>query len=103
MAEAVKNLKVPVMSALAYPPTMAWVPMELAALNFIGNMAFMAFGIVFFNMSPLFFMGTTLGLHIFFIFVAVKEPHIVTISKARGKHKTSTVNLAPTGNVKYVP
>ena len=96
--------KSPVLQAVANPATMLLIPFEMAIMNVVASIVialllFMLFGF------PMFF-GVLIAIlnHIWLIYVAQRDQHIVTVLRAMGRYKRHTANLIPTKRgAKYVP
>ncbi len=93
----------PVFQAVAYPPTMIYIPVELAGANVGLNVAMMLVSMVTFDITPLFWLITTIIGHVVLMFVCSREPHLVMLMRCIGGVKQRSRNLIGTRNVKYVP
>lgn len=93
----------PVLHAVAYPATMVFVPVELAAANIALNVAAMLISMVTYDITPFLWVITTIGGHLTLLFMCSKEPHLVSLMRCIGRVKQRSRNIISTRNVKYVP
>jgi type IV secretory pathway VirB3-like protein len=92
-----------ILKAVAYPQTMFWVPLPLAAANFGIFMLLMIFGWGFFRLNPLGVVIMMLIVHVLIAAKAQQEPHLANLIQARGKIAGRTKNLIPAKGKKYIP
>lgn len=93
----------PILNAVAYPPTMLFVPVELAGMNAAINAVLMLVGTASFEIPPFIWLFTGIGIHIFLIGVTSRDAHIVSVLKATGMARRKSTNIVPSRGVKYVP
>ena len=92
-----------ILTAVAYAPTLFFVPRELAIMNIAVNMILMLMAIVLELAPPLVFMATIVTGHAVFAMLSFREPHIVNLARAVGKARNSTSNLVRSRHTKFVP
>lgn len=98
-----KRYASPVLKAVAYPPTMMFVPVELAVLNMGVNAVFLAISNSLISLPPIIWLGTAIVGHILLIGVVSRDAHIVGVLRAIAQAKRSSQNIIPARGVKYVP
>lgn len=99
-----KPLTTQVLSAVAYHPTMLFIPVELAGMNIAVNVALMLLCLKIFNLSPAIWLLTIVGAWIAMAIAHTRDAHTVTLMRARGSFKQHSTNIVPTDEgVKYVP
>lgn len=93
----------PILTAVAYPPTMLFVPVELAGGNVAINIMLMVFGTVILDLSPLIWLFTSVAGHVILLVLSFREPHIVMMMRALGTSRQQSRNIVKPEGVKYVP
>ena len=98
------QLTTKVLSAVAYHPTMLFIPVELAGMNIAINVALMLISLYMFDLSPVIWLFTIIGAWVAMAIAHSRDPHGVQMLKAIGTFKRNSINLVPTDDgVKYVP
>ena len=98
-----KRYSSPVLSAVAYPPTMLFAPLELAGMNAGLNSALMLIGTAALGLPPFVWLFTAIAGHIALITWGSRDPHLVGILRAAGTARRRSKNIVPAQGVKYVP
>ena len=93
----------PVLTAVAYPSTVLYVPTEVAGLIVAGHAFLMALSAVFLGLNPVIFLVTITACWIAGFAAFERDPHVVSLLQAAGKFKRKTRNIVPSRGVKYVP
>ena len=93
----------PVLNAVAYPPTMMFVPVQLAGLNIGINVGLMMLGMAAADIPPIPFLVIAIAGHVAMATWSARDAHLVTLAKAIGMRKQSSRNIIPARGVKYVP
>lgn len=93
-----------VLTAVAYPPTMMFVPVELAAVNIGVHGALWMIVTLLGIMGPIPLLCSLILAHVLFAVMAGRNPHIVSMAKAIALSKNRTRNLIPEPDgAKFVP
>lgn len=92
-----------ILTAVAYPPTMLFVPVELAGGNVAFNIILMVIGTVILDLSPLIWLFTAVAGHAILLVLSFREPHIVSMMRAIGTSKHQSRNIVKSEGMKYVP
>ena len=83
-------MKEPILRAVAMPPRLFWAPFAPAATNAFGVQLPMAlFTQAFIDINPLWFVVTTVLVHIGLIMLGVREPHLSKMMASQGKFMKS--------------
>lgn len=93
----------PVLTAVAYPATMLYVPIEVAGLIVAGHAFLMALSAVLLGLNPVVFLVTLTACWIAGVAAFQRDPHLVSLLQAAGRFKRKTHNIVPSRGVKYVP
>jgi hypothetical protein len=97
-------LRIPVLSAVAYTPTMLFVPIEMAGVNIAVHVCFMLLSLGLLGLSPVLFLPTLVAGHLLMMVLHSRDPHLVSLGRARASWPQSSQNLAGVaGGVKFVP
>jgi type IV secretory pathway VirB3-like protein len=97
------HLESAIREAVAYPPTLLFVPVELAGLNLAVHIGFMLLAFIAFGISPAIWLVSAVVCHIVLIVLSSRDAHIVNYAKAIGRSKPKSENIVPSEGVKYVP
>lgn len=93
----------PVMKAVAYHPTVLFIPPELAGLNVAAHVMLMMIVVAVLDWSPIGPFVSAIVCHVLLIFAYMRDNHIVSLARAIGGSKHRTRNIIPTEGVRYVP
>jgi len=98
------GIRAQVLTAVAYQPTMLFVPMQLGAIMAGLHVVLMMMGLMLFKLTPfvwLFSLGVS---WIVTAAYTAKDPHLATLLVAIGQSKRKSKNLIVLSEgVKYVP
>ncbi len=98
------SLRTPLMPAVAYAPTMLFVPVALAGANIAVNVSFMLIGLAVIKLTPVIWLPTLVLGHFGLMIAHSREPHIVPLGQAMSRFKRTSKNLnGVKGGIKYVP
>lgn len=99
-----KALQAQILNAVAYHPTMLFIPVELAGMNIVIHAALVGLGVVVFKISPVIWLFSVAGVHGVLAVLHSRDSHLVTLGRAIGSFPRRSRNLVPTTEgVKYVP
>ncbi|MBK1666943.1 hypothetical protein CKO28_02655 [Rhodovibrio sodomensis] len=98
-----RTFKSPVLTAIAYPATLAFVPVQLVGMNISINVALMMISIVVLNLTPVIWLVSAIVGHLALMTWSFREPHLVSLGQAFGRTPGRSKNIVPSSGVKYVP
>lgn len=101
----------PVLSAVAYPPTILFAPPKAAGGSLVVHLVLFLFTAVFTDWPPVVWFASAVVVHGVLIWVNSKDPHFVSLGEARmqrgrkvaGRLSSRTRNLVAAEGRKYVP
>lgn len=93
----------PVLQAVAYPPTVFFVPTAAFGLNVAGGIALWLLLFITTGLDLVFAIFAIGVFHVFLVSLTVKDPHLESMAKAVGFYFRNTPNIIPSKNRRYVP
>ncbi|MBR7158685.1 MAG: hypothetical protein IKD08_03265 [Alphaproteobacteria bacterium] len=96
-------MREPILKAVASPPQLLWAPFLPAVANFGIQLPFMFIALGVFEMSPLWFIPSMVGMHIILVVYGMKEPHLSTLLESYGKFAGGSHNMYKSKGTKLAP
>lgn len=95
----------PVLQAVANPPTMFFVPVAIAGINLALHVVVWLLTYSIFSLPPIAFLISAIFCHSALIGVCARDMHLESVIKAYAAYSRPTRNLIPAerGVNKYVP
>jgi len=98
------GIRAQVLTAVAYQPTMLFVPTQLGAIMAALHVILMMMGLLLFKLTPFIWLFSLGGFWILTAIYTAKDPHLATVMVAVGQSKHRSRNIIRMSEgVKYVP